>query len=99
MKVASHNQLHAGSPVIHGDVEDGLADDGTSDFHYSETQNEKQKVSEHILGLHMNYGRGEEIEAPKYDKEVSHAPIPLLTHGMDVCFCASCQIVSINASK
>ncbi|KAL2511642.1 Cellulose synthase A catalytic subunit 3 [UDP-forming] [Abeliophyllum distichum] len=75
---------HRGSPAIHGDGEDGAADDGTSDFPYSETQNEKQKVSERILGLHMNYGRGEEIGAPKYDKEVSHTPIPLLTHGMDV---------------
>lgn len=29
----------------------------------------------------MNYGRGEDIVAPNYDKEVSHNHLPLLTNG------------------
>lgn len=76
-----------GSPAIHGDrEEDGDADDVRSGFNYlSENQNEKQKVSETMLGWHMKYGQGEDIGAPNYDKEISHNHIPLLTNGTEVC--------------
>lgn len=37
----------------------------------------------------MSYGRGEGAGAPKYDKEVSHNHIPLLTNGTDVSYCTS----------
>lgn len=78
--------LILGSPAILGDrEEDGDADDGTSDFNYtSENQNEKQKIAERMLSWHMTYGRGEDIGAPNYDKEVSHNHIPLLTNGQEV---------------
>ncbi|KAL0429262.1 UNVERIFIED_CONTAM: Cellulose synthase A catalytic subunit [UDP-forming] [Sesamum radiatum] len=63
---------HKGSPAIRGDgEEDGAAADGANDHHFSENQNEKQKNSERMLSWHMNYGRGEDVGAPKYDKEVS----------------------------
>ncbi|PQP98829.1 Cellulose synthase [Prunus yedoensis var. nudiflora] len=77
---------HKGSPAILGDrEEDGDGDDGTSDFNYtSENQNEKQKIAERMLSWHMTYGRGEDIGAPNYDKEVSHNHIPLLTNGQEV---------------
>ena len=32
----------------------------------------------------MTYGRGEDAGAPKYDNEVSHNHIPLLTNGQEV---------------
>jgi len=32
----------------------------------------------------MAYGRGEEVDAPNYDKEVSHNHIPRLTGGQEV---------------
>ncbi|KAL0410699.1 UNVERIFIED_CONTAM: Cellulose synthase A catalytic subunit [UDP-forming] [Sesamum latifolium] len=71
---------HKGSPAIHGDgEEDSVADD----LHYSENHGDKQKISERMLSWHMNYGR-EGVGAPKYDKEVSHNHIPLLTNGTDV---------------
>ncbi|KAE9459810.1 hypothetical protein C3L33_08282, partial [Rhododendron williamsianum] len=75
-----------GSPAIHGDgEEEGGADVGANDFHYSsENQNEKQKIAERMLSWHMAYGRGEDPAAPKYDKEVSHNHIPLLTHTYEV---------------
>ncbi|OIT20824.1 PREDICTED: cellulose synthase A catalytic subunit 3 [UDP-forming] [Nicotiana attenuata] len=77
---------HKGSPAISGEsVEDGDADDGASDLHYSsENLNEKQKVADRMLSWHATYGRGEDTGAPKYDKEVSHNHIPLLTNGTDV---------------
>ena len=76
----------SGSPAIVGDrEEDGDADDGTSDFNYpSEDQNQKQKISERMLSWHMAYGRGEDVRAPKYDNEVPHNHIPLLTNGQEV---------------
>lgn len=78
--------LFSGSPAILGDrEEDAVADDGTSDFNYtSENQNEKQKIAERMLSWHMAYGRGEDVSAPNYDKEVSHNHIPLLTSGQEV---------------
>ena len=77
---------HKGSPAILGDrEEDAVADDDTSDFNYtSENQNEKQKIAERMLSWHMTYGRGEDVSAPNYDKEVSHNHIPLLTSGQEV---------------
>ncbi|KAG9138232.1 hypothetical protein Leryth_001448 [Lithospermum erythrorhizon] len=77
---------HKGSPAIIGDAEeDSNADEGASDLHYSyEAQKEKEKVSERMLSWHMNYERGEDAGAPKYDKEVSHTHIPFLTNGTDV---------------
>jgi len=75
-----------GSPAILGDrEEDGSADDGASDFNYnSENQNQKQKIAERMLGWQMAYGRGEEVGAPNYDKEVSHNHIPMLSGGQEV---------------
>lgn len=32
----------------------------------------------------MSHGRGEDVGEPKYDKEISHNHIPLLTNGTDV---------------
>ncbi|KAK9283250.1 hypothetical protein L1049_011486 [Liquidambar formosana] len=77
---------HKGSPPIPGDKEeDGDADDGASDFNYSsENQNQKQKIAERMLSWHMTYGRAEDINAPNYDKEVSHNNLPLLTNGQEV---------------
>lgn len=62
---------------------DGVADD--QDRRYSKNQGDKQKISDRMLSWHMNYGRGEGT-LPKYDKEVYHNHIPLLTNGMDVSF-------------
>lgn len=75
-----------GSPAILGDSEEeGGADDGASDFNYdSEHQNQKQKISERMLGWQLTYGRSEEVGAPNYDKEVSHNHIPRLTSGQEV---------------
>lgn len=80
-----------GSPAILGDTEedgaaiDGAAIDGASDFNYdSDTQNQKQKISERMLSWQLTYARGEEVGAPNYDKEVSHNHIPLLTSGQEV---------------
>ncbi|XP_057513049.1 cellulose synthase A catalytic subunit 3 [UDP-forming]-like isoform X1 [Actinidia eriantha] len=77
---------HKGSPAIHGDgEEEGDTDVVANDFHHpSENQNEKQKVAERMLSWHMTYGRGEDVGAPKYDKEVSHNRIPRLTNGQEV---------------
>lgn len=75
-----------GSPAILGDrEEDAGADDGASDFNYSsETQNQKQKIAERMLGWQMAYGRAEEVGAPNYDKEVPHNHIPMLSGGQEV---------------
>ncbi|KAE8728997.1 putative cellulose synthase A catalytic subunit 2 [Hibiscus syriacus] len=81
------HELLTGSPAIIGDrEEDGDADDGASDFIYSENKNQcqKQKISERMLSWHVTYGRGEDVIAPNYDKEVSHNHIPLLTNGQEV---------------
>ncbi|KAJ6310116.1 hypothetical protein OIU76_014949 [Salix suchowensis] len=77
---------HKGSPAISGDrKEDGDADDSAVDFNYSsENQNQKQKIAERMLSWQMTYGRGEDLGAPNYDKEVSHNRIPLLTNGHEV---------------
>ncbi|PSS24463.1 Cellulose synthase A catalytic subunit 3 [UDP-forming] like [Actinidia chinensis var. chinensis] len=77
---------HKGSPAIHGDgEEEGDTDVGANDFHHpSEHQNEKQKVAERMLSWHMTYGRGEDVGAPNYDKEVSLNRIPRLTNGQEV---------------
>ncbi|KAK6933802.1 Cellulose synthase [Dillenia turbinata] len=77
---------HKGSPAVLGDrEEDGDADDGASNYNYSaENQNEKQKITERMLSWHMTYGRGEDLGAPNFDKEVSHNHIPLLTNGHEV---------------
>lgn len=77
----------AGSPAIHADGdEDGAAADGGNDLHCSDNQNEKQKISELMLSWHVSYGRGEDIGAPEYDKEIPHNHIPLLTNETDVRF-------------
>ena len=75
-----------GSPAIHGDgEEEGDTDVVANDFHHpSENQNEKQKVAERMLSWQMTYGRGEDVGAPNYDKEVSHNRIPRLTNGQEV---------------
>ena len=78
--------FQTGSPAIHGDSEeDGVSDDVAVDAHYSETQSEKQKISERMLSWRVNHS-GESINAPKYDKEVPRNHIPLLTNGTDVSF-------------
>ncbi|KAH9710165.1 cellulose synthase A catalytic subunit 3 [Citrus sinensis] len=92
---------HKGSPAILGDrEEDGDADDGASDFNYSsENQNQKQKISERMLGWHMRYGQGEDASAPKYDNEVSHNHIPRLTGGQEVRqFLGNCLLHRLNIS-
>lgn len=73
-------------PAVRGDEEeDGYANDGARNVHYStQNQNGKQKAAERMLGWQMTYGRGEDIGAPNYDKEVSHTHIPLLTNGQEV---------------
>nr|AEP33551.1 cellulose synthase catalytic subunit [Gossypium hirsutum subsp. latifolium] len=74
-----------GSPAILGDRETGGdADDGASDFIYSENQEQKQKLAERMQGWNAKYGRGEDVGAPTYDKEISHNHIPLLTSGQEV---------------
>ncbi|TYI13548.1 hypothetical protein ES332_A08G065700v1 [Gossypium tomentosum] len=74
-----------GSPAILGDRETGGdADDGASDFNYSENQEQKQKLAERTLGWNAKYDRGEDVGAPTYDKEISHNHIPLLTSGQEV---------------
>jgi cellulose synthase A len=77
---------HKGSPAILGDrEEDGGADNDANDFKYnSETQTQKQKIAERMLSWQMAYGRGEEVDAPNYDKEVSHNHIPRLTGAQEV---------------
>lgn len=77
---------HSGSPAIQGDGEkDGNVDESTSSFQYpSEDVSGKQKVAERMLSWHATYGRGEDVRAPTYDKEVSHNQIPLLTNGTEV---------------
>jgi cellulose synthase A len=76
----------SGSPAILGDrEEDGDADDGAIDFNYSsENKNQKQKIAERMLSWQMMFGRGEDLGAPNYDKEVSHNHIPLITNGHEV---------------
>lgn len=76
----------SGSPAIIGDrEEDGGADNDPTDFNYnSENQNQKQKIAERMLSWQMAYGRGEEVDAPNYDKEVSHNHIPRLTSAQEV---------------
>lgn len=74
----------AGSPAIYGDREED-GDTPSDSLFTSENQNDKQKVAERMLSWHMTYGRGEDIVAPNYDKEVSHNHIPLLTHSVEVC--------------
>lgn len=76
----------SGSPAILGDrEEDGGADNVANDFKYnSETQSQKQKIAERMLSWQMAYGRGEEVDAPNYDKEVSHNHVPRLTGGQEV---------------
>nr|AEP33543.1 cellulose synthase catalytic subunit [Gossypium darwinii] len=74
-----------GSPAILGDRgTGGDADDGASDFIYSENQEQKQKLAERMQGWNAKYGRGEDVGAPTYDKEISHNHIPLLTSGQEV---------------
>nr|ADZ16121.1 cellulose synthase A3 [Gossypium raimondii] len=74
-----------GSPAILGDRETGGdADNGASDFIYSENQEQKQKLAERMQGWNAKYGRGEDVGAPTYDKEISHNHIPLLTSGQEV---------------
>ncbi|CAI8607508.1 unnamed protein product [Vicia faba] len=77
---------HKGSPAIIGDSEvDGGADDGVSDFNYElENQNQKQKISDRMLGWQLTLGRSEEVGVPNYDKDVSHNHIPRLTNGQEV---------------
>lgn len=88
-----------GSPAILGDrEEDTDAEDATSDFNYtSENQNEKQKIAERMLSWHMTYGRGEDVQPPNYDKEVSHNNIPLLTNCQEVGLYAAGMLFSLCA--
>jgi cellulose synthase A len=44
----------------------------------------KSKRSQRMLSWQMAYGRGEEVDAPNYDKEVSHNHIPRLTGAQEV---------------
>nr|GEX53069.1 cellulose synthase A catalytic subunit 3 [UDP-forming] [Tanacetum cinerariifolium] len=75
-----------GSPAILGDRDEDVdVDDETTNFPFSSPiQNEKQKTSDRMLNWHMTHGRGDDTNAPVYDKEVSHNHIPLLTSGQEV---------------
>ncbi|GJX99239.1 hypothetical protein Tco_0356258 [Tanacetum coccineum] len=62
------------SPPIVGDKEKGVdVDDSTTDFPSTEAENEKQKqkIAQRMLSWHQTYGRGEDVNALNYDKEVS----------------------------
>lgn len=78
---------HKGSPPVHGDeVGDGDADAVVSDFNYSYVDPiQKKKIAERMLSWQMSYGRGEDVGAPKYDRdEVPHNQIPQLTDGPEL---------------
>ena len=79
--------METGSPAILGDRDEDVdVDDETTNFPFSsQAQNEKQKTSDRTMNWHMTYGRGDDTNAPVYDKEVSHNHIPLLTSGHEVC--------------
>lgn len=80
--------LFSGSPPVHGDeVGDGDADAVVSDdFSYSSVDPiQKKKIAERMLSWQMSYGRGEDVGAPKYDRdEVPHNQIPRLTNDPEV---------------
>jgi len=78
--------LITGSPAVIGDSEEEVGgDDVALEFSYDlENQNQKQKISEHMLGWQLTLGRSGELGTPNYDKEVSHNHIPRLTSGQEV---------------
>ncbi|CAI0393861.1 unnamed protein product [Linum tenue] len=76
---------HRGSPANAGDRDEYAddADESASDINYSsEKQNQKQKMSEHMLSWRI--GRGEDAGSPSYDKEALATRVPLLTRGQEV---------------
>ncbi|GAU36202.1 hypothetical protein TSUD_363560 [Trifolium subterraneum] len=73
---------HKGSPAIIGDSEEY---DGASDFNYDlENQNQKQKISDRMLGWELTLGRPGELGGTNYDKEVSRNHIPQLSSGQEL---------------
>ena len=87
----------SGSPAVGGDREEDVAGaDGASDYE-TESQNPK-KISERMLSWQMKYGQSEEVGAPKYDKEVHHNHIPLLTGGKEVIQSVWQMIFSLSSS-
>lgn len=88
----------SGSPAVGGDREEDMAAaDGASDYE-TESQNPK-KISERMLSWQMKYGQSEEVGAPKYDKEVPHSHIPLLTGGKEVIQSAWQMMFSLPSSS
>ncbi|XP_043691930.1 cellulose synthase A catalytic subunit 3 [UDP-forming]-like isoform X1 [Telopea speciosissima] len=77
---------HKGSPPIRDDEADDCdVDDVAGDINYSSgTQDQKQKIAEHMLSWRMSYGRGVDVGPPNYDKEAPLNHIPLLTNGQAV---------------
>lgn len=74
---------HKGSPPVDGEEKDDADGDDVSDFSYPAIdQEQKQKMSERMLGWH--YGQGDDIGPAKYDSgELPRNPIPRLTHGSE----------------
>ncbi|CAN0917412.1 Cellulose synthase A catalytic subunit 3 [UDP-forming] [Linum grandiflorum] len=71
---------HKGSSVILGDRDDEAEAD---DINYSsEKQNQKQKISEHMLSWRI--GRGEDAGSSSSDREAPPNHIPLLTNGQEI---------------
>lgn len=76
-----------GSPAVFGDKEEDVdvdVDENTADFPLTESQADKQKIAQRMLSWHMTYGRGEDTNAPAYDKEIPRNHIPSLTSAQEV---------------
>jgi cellulose synthase A len=86
--------LILGSPAIIGDSEE---DDGGNDFNYDlENQNQKEKISDRMLGWQLTLGRSGELGGTNYDKEVSRNHIPQLSSGQEVIQLTSLMIVFLR---
>ncbi|WJX87210.1 Cellulose synthase A catalytic subunit 3 [UDP-forming] [Trifolium repens] len=73
---------HKGSPAIIGDSEE---DDCANDFNYDlENQNQKEKISDSMLGWQLTLGRSGELSDPNYEKEVPRNHIPQLSSGQEL---------------
>lgn len=92
--------LNTGSPAVFGDKEEDVdvdVDENTADFPLTESQADKQKIAQRMLSWHMTYGRGEDTNAPAYDKEIPRNHIPSLTSAQEVgCFIYLCSILSFT---
>jgi cellulose synthase A len=86
--------LILGSPAIIGDSEE---DDCANDFNYDlENQNQKEKISDSMLGWQLTLGRSGELSDPNYEKEVPRNHIPQLSSGQEVIQLTSLMIVFLR---